>query len=116
MSELNTNVKNICHALWEKSAVDIKVIEVNGISDIADYFVVCSGRSVPQVKALYDHLEEQMEKDNKFVLRKEGITEGRWIAMDYGDVIVHIFHKDTRDVYALDTLWNNGNNVINYNE
>ena len=109
-------VRNICEFLSEKSALDIKIIEIKGMSDIADYFVVCSGRSAPQVKAIFDNLEEKMELLGKFALRKEGMTEGHWIAVDYGDVIVHIFHKDTREIYSLDTLWDNGRNVVNYED
>lgn len=112
----NETTLNICKFLSEKSAVDIRVVEIAGMSDLADNFVICSGRSAPQVKALFEHLEEEMEKLGKFALRKEGMSEGRWIAVDYGDVIVHIFHKDTREIYALDTLWNNGRNVIAYEE
>lgn len=107
-------VNQICKVLADKQALDIKIVEIAGISDIADYFVICSGRSMPQVKALFDHLEEQMEKQDKIALRKEGYSEGRWIAVDYGEVIVHIFHKDTREIYALDTLWNNGSNVTTF--
>ena len=115
-SNLNETVKQICSALSAKQALDVKVVDIQGASDIADYFVICSGRSAPQVKALFEHLEEQMEAQGKFALRKEGQGEGRWIALDYGDVIVHIFHKETRDLYALDTLWNNGQNVTSYDE
>lgn len=109
-------VQEICKALAAKSALDIKIVEIKGVSDIADYFVLCSGRSAPQVKAIYENLEETLEKQDIFALRKEGVSEGRWIAVDYGDVIVHIFHKDTREIYALDTLWNNGANVTTYQE
>ena len=115
-SNFNEKVKQICAALSAKQALDIRIVDIQGASDISDYFVLCSGRSAPQVKALYEHLEEQMEKQGIFVLRKEGQSEGRWIALDYGDVIVHIFHKDTRELYALDTLWNNGQNVTNYED
>ena len=111
----NETVKTICELLAAKQATEIKIVEIKGISDIADYFVICSGRSMPQVKAIFEHLEEQLEKQGRFALRKEGYTEGRWIAVDYGDVIVHIFHKDTREIYSLDTLWNNGSNVTTFN-
>lgn len=113
---MNETVQNVCKALSEKSAVDIKIIEIKGVSDIADYFVVCSGRSAPQVKALDEHLEEALEKCGKFALHKEGAREGKWIALDYGDVVVHIFHKDIRDIYALDKLWDNGGNVTTYED
>lgn len=112
----NATTLNICKFLSEKSASDIRVVEISGMSDLADNFVICSGRSVPQVKAMFDHMEEQMEKLGKFALHKEGMSEGRWIAVDYGDVIVHIFHKDVREVYALDSLWNNGQNIIVYED
>lgn len=112
----NENARNICKFLAEKSATDIRIVEIGGISDIAENFVICSGRSAPQVKVLFDYMEEQMEKLGKFALHKEGMSEGRWIAVDYGDVIVHIFHKDTREIYNLDTLWNNGSNVTKYDD
>lgn len=114
-SSSKETVQTICQLLAAKQATDIKIVEISGISDLADYFVICSGRSIPQVKAIFDHLEEQLEKQGRFAIRKEGYAEGRWIAVDYGDVIVHIFHKDTREIYSLDTLWNNGNNVVDYN-
>ncbi len=115
VKEAFATVQQICKVLAEKQATDIKIVEIRGISDIADYFVICSGRSIPQVKAIFDHLEEQLEKQGKFAVRKEGYSEGRWIAVDYGEVIVHIFHKDTREIYGLDSLWNNGSNVTEFN-
>ncbi len=113
---INETVNNICKFLSEKSALNIKIVEIKGMTDIADHFVICSGRSAPQVKAMFDYMEEQMEKLGKVALRKEGMSEGRWIAVDYGDVIVHIFHKDTREIYALDSLWDNGQNVTAYED
>lgn len=105
----------IAQLLDDKKAFDIKVIDVATASDLTDYFVICSGNSVSQVKALYEHIEAEMEKNGIFVIRKEGASEGRWIAMDYTDVIVHIFHKESRNVYALDKLWNSGSNVVDFN-
>lgn len=113
---MNETVQLICKTLAEKSAMDIKIIEIKGMSDIADYFVVCSAKSAPQVKALDEHLEDVMEKAGKFAAHKEGVREGKWIALDYGEAIVHIFHKDIRDVYALDKLWDNGGNVTTYTD
>ncbi len=113
---MNETVQLICKTLSEKLASNIKVIEIEGVSSVADYFVVCSGKSTPQVKAIDEHLEEVMEKNGKFAAHKDGAREGRWIAVDYNDVIVHIFHKDVRDVYALDKLWDNGGNVTNYED
>ena len=115
VKEAFATVQQICKVLAEKQATDIKIVEIRGISAIAASFVICPGRSIPQVKAIFDHLEEQLEKQGKFAVRKEGYSEGRWIAVDYGEVIVHIFHKDTREIYGLDSLWNNGSNVTEFN-
>lgn len=112
---MNNTVKVICKTLASKMAEDIKIIEVGALSSVADYFVIASGRSVTQVKALYEAVDEVLEKQESLpVIRREGNTEGRWIAMDYGDIVVHIFHKEAREVYQLDLLWNNGDNVTEY--
>lgn len=120
MSNISENTKQavqlICKTLSDKFATDIKIVSIAGMTDIADYFIICSGKSASQVKAIFDNMEEQLEKIGKFALRKEGMTEGRWIAVDYGDIIVHIFHKDTREIYGLDALWNNGSNVTTFEE
>ena len=106
----------VCKALSAKKAEDIKVVDIQGMTYIADFFVVCSGRRAPQVKAIYDNLDEEMSKAGFEPKRSEGISEGRWIAVDYSDIIVHVFHKEAREVYALDTLWNKGDNVTTYND
>lgn len=102
----------IAKLLSAKLADSIRIVDISTASDIADYFVICSAKSVPQAKALFEHIEAEMEADGFFSLRKEGASEGRWVAIDYGDVIVHIFHRDARDLYALDILWNSGDNVV----
>lgn len=109
-------VNKICAALAEKKADNIKIVQIKGMSDLADYFVICSGRSVPQVKAILENLEEKLEAQEIFAKRKDGVGEGKWVALDYIDVIVHIFHKDVREVYQLDKLWSNGINVTDYEE
>ena len=112
----NEKVQKICKILSDKKATDIVIADVGGISDVAEYFVICSGRSTPLVKALFRYLEEGMEKDGEIALRSEGVREGRWIAVDYGDVLVHLFHAEAREFYQLDKLWNNGTNVSYYTE
>ena len=112
----NEKVQKICKILADKKATDIVIADVGEISDVADYFVICSGRSTPLVKALFRYLEEGMEKDGEIALRSEGEREGRWIAVDYGDVLVHLFHAESREFYQLDKLWNNGTNVTFYTE
>ena len=112
----NQAVQLICKTLAEKQGKNIKIVDLTGVSDVADYFVICSGSSAPQVKAMFEHLEHVMETNDVFARRKEGVAEGRWIAVDYVDVVVHVFHKDARDLYALDALWSNGANVTEYQD
>ena len=102
---------NIVKILDNKKATSIKIIDLQGLSTLADYFVVASGRSTTQVKALIDYLDEEMEKLGVNILRQEGKQEGRWAVADFGDVIVHIFHDETRMAYQFDELWDNGNNI-----
>ena len=78
--------------------------------------MIASGKSFPQVKAIYENLEFEMEKLGIEARRKEGVSEGRWIAVDYFDVIVHIFHEETRKFYQLEKLWMNGGNTVKYEE
>lgn len=107
-------IEDMCKAMADKRAFDITVIDVQGLSDVADAFIIASGKSSPQVKAIFDNLEAEMEKQGVFAKRKEGATEGRWIAVDYFDVIVHIFQEDARKFYQLEKLWLNENNVSKY--
>lgn len=105
----------ICKLLDDKKAIDVTIVELKDLTIIADYFVICSGRSNTQVKALADAVEEGMSKVGVEPLRIEGKQEGRWAVLDYGDVIAHIFYEETRRLYSLENLWSNGTNVTRYN-
>jgi ribosome-associated protein len=107
----------ICRILSSKKANDITMINVNHLTIIADYFVIASATSNTAVKALAQELEKQLEeKHARSPLRSEGLQEGRWVAMDYGEVIVHIFYEDTRKFYQLERLWTDGENVTIFQE
>lgn len=105
----------VCKAAADKKAKDIVVIKVEHLTTLADYFVICSGRSAPQVKGIANNIDDEIAKLGMEPLRREGIAEGRWAALDYGSVIVHIFHEEARSVYCLDKLWSDGSNLENYN-
>ncbi len=98
--------------LDSKKAMQIVVLAVSELTVITDYLVIATGRSVPQVKALADHVQEELAKKDIFVKRKEGVSAGHWVVLDYGDVMVHIFHEKDRDYYQLEHLWSNGENEI----
>ena len=117
METLNKEtILQLCKILYNKKAMDIRAIEVTDKTIIADWFIVCSGRGVPQVKALSDELEEKAAEMGLFPRRKEGYQEGRWIVLDFGDLLVHLFHPEERTYYNLERLWDDGRNVITYTE
>ena len=99
-------------ALDAKRAQDIVVLKVDEMTVITDYMVIATGRSVPQVKALAEHVEEELAKEDVFARRREGMSEGRWCVLDYGDVMVHVFHEQDREYYQLERLWADGTNEI----
>ena len=93
------------HTLDKHKAENIRVLGVSAITSIADYFLIASGGSANQVRSLSDYVEEALAKEDKHPLRTEGYTAGDWITLDYGDVMVHIFRRETRDFYDLERLW-----------
>ncbi len=107
----------ICKELDDKKAVDITVLNVRNLTVIADYFVICTGRSNKQVKSTAEYLIEKLEKeDGVKCLRHDGVEDGKWAVLDYGSVLVHIFNDDTRVFYCLEKLWTDGNNVEFYRD
>ena len=102
--------KKIVKALDDKKGENIEVIDIRELSQIADYFVLCSGKSTTQVKALADEVEFQLgnEIEHEVGYHKEGYGSADWILLDYKDVIVHIFCGDVRSFYNLEHLWADG--------
>ncbi len=101
-------VDKVVETLKGKKARDIDVIDISEISSLADYFVICSGTSTIHIRTLADELEEKMGEAGRQCLRKEGYESARWILLDYGDVVVHIFHEADRKFYNLERLWADG--------
>ena len=99
-------------ALDDKRAQDIVVLHVGEMTVITDYMVIATGRSVPQVKALAENVDEELAKADVFTRRREGVSEGRWCVLDYGDVMVHVFHEQDREYYQLERLWADGTNEL----
>lgn len=88
-----------------KRAQDIAVLNMQGISVMADYFIICEGNSERQVEAIARDLKEEAGKEEIPVRRIEGLEQARWVLIDLGDVIVHVFHREERDYYQLEKLW-----------
>lgn len=100
--------ENIAKFLEDKKAKDISTINIENVSILADYFIVCSGTSTTHIKALADEVEFKMEELGIRTDHKEGYNSARWILMDYGSVVVHIFHEEDRGFYNLERLWSDG--------
>ena len=104
-------------ALSEKKAEDIVILNVSDQTVVCSYFVIGSGRSTTQVRALGDNVEEYVKKNCALApVRTEGMREGRWGVIDYGDVVVHIFNEESRLFYYLERLWDSGKNVERYED
>lgn len=88
-----------------KKAEDIKVLDLRKLTTIADFFVVCTAHSDPQVKAIADAVLDGSKKLGERVWHKEGMTQKSWVLLDFVDVVVHIFLRDTRTFYGLEKLW-----------
>ena len=95
----------LAQAMDSKKGKDIRVLETDGVTTLADYFVLCSGSSAPQLKALADVCEKALKDAGEPPHHIEGHRGGTWILQDYGDVVVHVFDKEARAFYDLDRLW-----------
>lgn len=107
----------VCRALADKRGKDIITLYVREKTDLCDYFVIASGTNAPQIRAMGERVEELVERELGLVpSRTEGVRDGRWAVVDYGDVIVHIFNDETRLFYHLERLWTDGGNLEKYEE
>lgn len=88
-----------------KKAHNVMILDLRNLSDVTDYYVLCSGDSDTQVKAITDAIIEEMEKKGVTSYRREGYTNLQWVLLDFFDVVVHIFHQRAREYYELERLW-----------
>lgn len=98
-------------ALDEKKGQNIKVIDISEVSVITDYFVIVNGSNSSQVNALVDEVDEKMHKAGYSLNQQEGHGNATWVLMDYGDIIVHVFDRESREFYNLERLWRDGKEV-----
>lgn len=113
MAEKNAKemVKTAVAALQDKKGEDIRVIDISGVTVIADYFIIASGSNPNQVQALVDNVERQMYKAGYDDPRVEGYNTASWVLLDYNDVIVHVFSQDDRLFYDLERIWRDGKEI-----
>lgn len=108
MSKSLEMVKLAKTALEDKKAGDIKVIDISGVSVLADYFIIADGSNVNQVQAMVDNVDEVLGGAGYECKQMEGYGTGGWILMDYGDIIVHAFCREDRLFYDLERIWRDG--------
>ena len=102
----------IANAAADKKAKDIRILNVEGLSPISDCFIVCSGTSQVQVKAIANEIEDKMAEEGVEILHKEGHQFGRWILLDYGNVIAHVFYEEEREFYGIERLWADAEEIL----
>lgn len=103
--------------LDDKKGIDIQVINLEGKTVLADYFVLATGTSTPHIRALSDEVQLKMKNDHDIeASHAEGYQSGRWILLDYGNVIVHVFHAEDRAFYSLEKLWSSRNPQLSSNK
>ena len=97
--------------LENKKALDIKLIKIDEVSTLADYFVLASGNNINQIQAMADSVEEALHKAGCSMNQVEGYRNANWILMDFKDVVIHIFDKESRSFYDLERIWRDGTEV-----
>ena len=109
MNDVSREMAKIaCHALSDKKAEDVQVIDISEISVIAGYFVIASAANTNQLQAMMDAAEEELYKAGYHCAQKEGNNNSSWILMDYKDIIIHLFSKEDRLFYDLERIWQDG--------
>ncbi|MFD2169197.1 ribosome silencing factor [Tumebacillus lipolyticus] len=92
-------------AVADKKANDVVVLDIQGLSVIADYFIICSGNSNTQVQAIANGVRDKLAKQGYVIKSMEGYDEARWVLLDFGDVVVHVFRQEEREFYNLERVW-----------
>ena len=111
MVTVENMTKQICEAISDKLGKDIAVLNIGKVSSLCDYFIIASGSTARQVKAIADSVEDAMSEIGIEARGKEGRDTQSWILLDYGDVMVHIFDEESRSFYNLERLWRDGKEV-----
>ena len=112
ISEYRDNALCVCDVMDEHKGENILLIDVAGISSVTDYFVLVTATSKPHAQALMEKIEEAMEKNGLRIMRRDGVGDGRWIVVDFGSIVVHIFTQEVREFYNIEKLWVNGKNAM----
>lgn len=111
VSESKAKALAVASAILDKKATDVLILHIAKLTSVADYLVIGSGDSERQARAMADHVGEVLTAQGHRPLSTEGASSAKWVVMDFGDVIVHIFQKDIREHYALERLWGDAGQI-----
>ncbi len=107
LEDLQPEVREAVEAAQDKQASNITVLRLSGVGAFADYFVLCSGQSGPQLHAIAEAIEERLDRQGLRLLHREGKLGAEWVLLDYGFIVIHIFGEAARRYYDLERLWRN---------
>ena len=108
---IRDRLRTIIKTLDNKKAESIKAIKITDLTILADYFVIANGTSTTHTKTLAEEVEYQLSQNGVEPNRTEGYNGSSWVILDYGDIVVHVFYKETRDYYQLERLWADGEKI-----
>ena len=111
--DIEARCREVVAAAEDRKAQDLKVLQLGEVTSLTDYFLICSGASERQVKAIADAVMEKLRMVGVRPMHVEGYKNGRWILIDFGDFVVHIFSDETRSYYGLEKLWADAPDVTN---
>lgn len=104
-------MKTAVKAADGRKAIDIKVIHVEELTTLCDYFIICSGTSTPHMNAIYEEIDMKLSEAGIKPAAREGLGNPGWVLLDYGDVIVHIFNENSREFYSIERLWSDAQEI-----
>lgn len=107
-----SELSKVVDLIDDKKGKNITILNLQGISIITDYFLIASGNSTTQIKAITDHLVEKLPELGLTVFRKEGLPEAQWVLVDCGDLVIHLMIPETREFYSLERLWGDAQEVV----
>lgn len=110
-NSINRLLAKIVKYIDDKFGQDIVVLDLEGISTLCDYFVITSASSTPQIKAIADEITDGLEDHGIYLSHKEGYGGARWVLLDYGDIVVHVFHTKEREFYNLEGIWKDAQRI-----
>ncbi len=109
--EQDPSLKHFVEAAMGRKAIDLVLLDLREVTDFAEVFMICSGRSNRQVTAIAEHIEKDLRKKGIRPLSVEGVKEGHWALLDYGHIVIHVFYEPIREFYDIESLWSDAGRI-----